>query len=470
LSRRAAGKEKIVKIEGVNPGAEQAHGGDRREIMTRKKVVFIGAGSVVFTSGLIADLVADGGEWDLRLVDTDEERLEAISGLAERLVQATSAPISLSRSTQRKDLLPGADFVVTMLDVGGRRAWEEDINIPRKYGIYMPVADTTTPGGFARSLRILPTMVEIGRDIATLCPDAKFFNYCNPMAATVRAINREAGKEVFGLCHGVQGAKKYLAKFLGVEPERCECKAVGFNHFVWMMEFRVDGKDAYPLIREKNEALKAQGKLPGDDEDHQTSWRLFEVFGCFPSSRDRHITEFFPQFHGGGRHYGKTLGVDRFPLEKFISGGDADYERMRRVARGEEPLPQSLLDRQPGQHERLVCILRAMEKQSPEVYHATVPNTGQVENLERGLCIECPVEFCRSGARPVPMGSLPLGIKANIDKAFLTTELIIDAALERDRAKFIQAIIIDGWVSSIEQANQLADELIQAHKRYLPGW
>jgi alpha-galactosidase len=357
-----------------------------------------------------------------------------------------------------------------MLDVGGRRAWEKDIEIPRKYGIYMPVADTTTPGGFARSLRILPTMVDIGRDIAALCPEATFFNYCNPMAAIVRAINREVGREVFGLCHGLEGAKKYLANFLDIGPDRCECRGVGFNHFVWVMEFRIDGMDAYPLIRERNEALKAQGKLPGNDEDHQTSWRLFELFGYFPASKDRHVTEFFPQFHVDGRHYGKTLGVDRFPLAKFISDGETDYERMKRVAQGEDPLPEDLLDRKLGEHEILVCILRALASESPEVYHATVPNTGQVENMQRGLCLECPVEFSRSVARPVAMPPLPPGIKANIDKAFLTTELIIDAALERDRSKFVQAIIIDGCVSSFEQANQLADELIQAHKDYLPGW
>ena len=194
------------------------------------------------------------------------------------------------------------------------------------------------------------------------------------------------------------------------------------------------------------------------------------MFGHFPASRDRHVTEFFPQFHADGRHYGKTLGVDRFPLEKYISDADTEYERMRRVARGEEPLPESLFDRKPGDHSMLVRILRAVEAEPREVFHATVPNTGQVENLERGLCVECPVEFSRSAARPVPLGTLPLGIKANIDKAFLTTELIIDAALERDRSKFVQAIIIDGCVSSIEQANRLADELIQAHKDYLPGW
>ena len=162
--------------------------------------------------------------------------------------------------------------------------------------------------------------------------------------------------------------------------------------------------------------------------------------------------------------------MHRFPLEKYYSGADAGYEKMTRVARGEEPLPESLLDRMPGEHSMLVRILRAMEKQPPEVYHATVPNTGQVEDLPRGLCVECPVEFSRAAAKPVPMSSLPPGIKANIDKAFLTTELIIDAALERDRSKFVQAIIIDGCVNSFDQADQLADELIQAHKDYLPGW
>ncbi len=438
--------------------------------MARKKVVFIGAGSAVFSAGLIADFMADGGEWEIGLVDINAESLEAVYGLAGRLVETTGAPITLSRSTERRDLLPDADYVVTMLDVGGRRAWEKDVAIPRKYGIYMPVADTTTPGGFARSLRILPTMVEIGRDVQALCPGAQFLNYCNPMAAIVRAINREVGREVFGLCHGVQGVKGYLAKFLGVDPERCDCRAVGFNHFVWLMEFTVDGRDAYPLIREKNAALKAEGKLPGDDEEHQTSWGLFELFGYFPLSRDRHITEFFPQFHADGSHYGKTLGVDRFPLDYYVNGADADHERMMRVARGEEPLPKDLVERKVGQQEKLVNIIRAMQRDEPEVFHTTVPNTGQVENLERGLCAECPVEFSSAGARPVPMGALPEGIKANVAKAFLTTELIIDAALERDRAKFVQAIVIDGCVRSIRQAGELADELIAAHREYLPGW
>lgn len=436
----------------------------------RKKVVLIGAGSVVFASGLIADLIADGGEWDIGLVDINEENLEAIAGLSRRLVEARSAPISLRRSTERKDLLPGADVVVTMLDVGGRPEWEKDIYIPRKYGIYMPVADTTTPGGLARSLRILPTMVEIARDVARLCPRAKFLNYCNPMAAIVRAVNREVGTEVFGLCHGVQGAVKYLADFLDVEPSRCGCKAVGFNHFVWLMEFTVDGRDAYPDVRRKNEQLKAQGKLPGDDEDHQTAWGLFEIFGYFPGSRDRHITEFFPQFHADGRHYGKTLGVDRFRFEDYLEWAERDYQTTKRVAQGLDPLPEKLLKRKVGDGEQLVQIIRAMEKDAPEVYHVTVPNVGQIANLQAGLCPECPVAFSKAGAEPVDMGALPLGIKANVDKAFLTTELIIDAALERDRSKFVQAIIIDGCVSSIDQAGALADELIAAHKPFMPGW
>jgi len=80
------------------------------------------------------------------------------------------------------------------------------------------------------------------------------------------------------------------------------------------------------------------------------------------------------------------------------------------------------------------------------------------------------VAFSKRGATPVPLGPLPLGIKANIDKAFLTMELIIDAAMERNRTKFVQAIILDGCVDSIEKAGALADELIAAHRAFMPGW
>lgn len=438
--------------------------------MAAKKVVLIGAGSVEFTTGLIADFIADGGEWELRLVDIDESNLDVGYRLAQRMVQERSAPVTLKRSTERRELLPGADAVITCIAVGGRSAWVNDIEIPRKHGIYMAVADTTTPGGFSRSLRILPALVDISRDIEALAPGARFLNYSNPMAAIVRAVTISTKIPVYGMCHGVPDARRYMAEFLNVPVEDCEAVAVGFNHFLWFLSFKVGGRDAHPLIREKNAELMRQGKPAGNSPDFPLSWELFDLFGYFPMSRDRHIAEFFPQFHADGSHYGKTLGIDRFSFEELIERSEARYERMKQVASGELSVPATFYHSYVGEGEEALLVLQAFDSREARRFHVTLPNTVQVENLSKDYCVESPVDFSAEGVAPVRLGRIPTGLKANIDKAFLTTDLIIEAALERDRGKFVQAIVLDGCVTSIAQANTLADELLSANREWLPGW
>ena len=136
----------------------------------------------------------------------------------------------MQASTERRDVLPGADVVVTTIAVGGRRAWEADVLIPRKYGVFQPVGDTAMPGGISRAMRMIPAMVAIARDVQALCPNALFFNYANPMTANCLAIRRATGAEVIGLCHGTFGTERYLARFAGVPAERVTTLGVGLNH------------------------------------------------------------------------------------------------------------------------------------------------------------------------------------------------------------------------------------------------
>ena len=143
----------------------------------RKALVLIGAGSAMFTRGLVQDMIADGGEWELRLVDVNPESLDIARRLSQRLVEARDVPIVVRATEDRRELLSGADAVVTTVGVGGRRAWEQDVFVPRQFGIYQPVGDTCMPGGISRALRMVPPMVDIANDVAALCPDAIFINY-----------------------------------------------------------------------------------------------------------------------------------------------------------------------------------------------------------------------------------------------------------------------------------------------------
>jgi alpha-galactosidase len=441
----------------------------------KRNVVLIGAGSIVFTTSLLADFIADGGEWELRLVDIDPDAATVAYKLAVRMMAVKKAPITVKKSTERREMLPGADIVITSLAVGGREAWEADIEIPRKYGIYMPVADTTTPGGIARSMRTMPVLVDIANDIRELCPAALFMNYANPMSAIVRAIVRYAGIDVWGLCDGPPGVRRHFAELLGVDESRCDFRAVGFNHFVWLTRWTVDGEDGFPLIREKNRQLAREGKAAGNAPDFPLAWELFDLTGFFPLSRDRHITEFFPQFyaHGKGRHYGRTLGVDRFDIRPFIQGAAEEFEKLRAIGEGSKPVPNEMFHEVAGGSgtARLSYgILKDLEKEKPGIHHVNIPNTGQVANLKRDLVVECPVEFSKNGAVPIQLGAIPTSILAFMEHAFVTTELIVEASMERDYRKFVEAIILDGCVSSVTEAKKLADELIAAHRKHLPGW
>src|SRR5919199_2056758 len=214
----------------------------------RERVVLIGAGSAMLTRGLVADLLRSGAEVDLALVDVDPVALDIVTKLASKMIAARRAPITLSASVDRREALPGATVVICTIGVGGRRAWEQDVFIPRKYGIFMPVGDTVGPGGSSRALRMIPAMVAIAQDVADLAPKALFVNYGNPMAPVCRAIHRATGAKVIGLCHGVFHVGDYLARVLSVNPDALQYTAVGINHLTWFLSVRASGVDAMPRL------------------------------------------------------------------------------------------------------------------------------------------------------------------------------------------------------------------------------
>ncbi len=438
--------------------------------MARKTVVLIGAGSAVFTRGLVADLILDGQPWDLRLVDTSEENLDVAHGLARRMIDSRKADIKLSRATERKEVLSGADVVVTTIAVGGRRAWEKDVFIPRKYGINQPVGDTIMPGGISRGLRMIPQLVEIAGDVGVMAPCAHFFNYSNPMAANCRAVRKATGVPIVGLCHGVPGSAKRLAELAGVPYESLSYTAVGINHLTWFLTLKSRGEDAFPILRKRLAEYARMDAPPAIYADHLFSFEMFDVFGAFPAVFDRHICEFFPEFFRGGEHYGKRLGFDRFSFEGTIAGGDKGFAAMADQAAGRAPLDERVFQRAEGEHEQLLSIINALEGKGSGVFSVNVPNVGQVTNISRDFVLEGPAMISEEKIQPLAVGALPTGVAATVEKALRVVEMTVEAALERDMAKFVQALILDGSVHGVSEAHKLAAELVAAHKEHLPGW
>jgi alpha-galactosidase len=358
-------------------------------------------------------------------------------------------------------VLRGATAIICTVGVGGRRAWERDVAIPRNFGIYQPVGDSVMPGGTSRALRMIPAMVAIARDVVDLAPDALFFNYGNPMAPVCRAIRKAAGAPVVGLCHGVAGVAGYLADALGAKLSDFRYTAVGMNHLTWFVEAHVKGIDVMPRLRE----IAAQ-RIQGGDNPF--SWRLLQLFGAFPAVLDRHVSEFFTQFFREGHYYGKRMGVDVFVIEETIANGDRIFEQMRELAFSKEPLGDDYFGRIGGEHEQVIDIIASIRSDAGRVYSANLPNTGQVPNLPPEAILESPAVADAGGLRAIAQRPLPAGIAGTLATRLAWVETVVEAALEGSRDKFIQALVLDGSVDSLDKAADLADALLEAQAEYLP--
>jgi len=444
------------------------------ESVRRKKIVLIGAGSAVFTRGLAADLIqAPGlGPWTLGLVDIDPEALETAERLVERMVEARGADIALQASTDRRGVLPGADVVVTTIGVGGRRAWEADVLIPRQYGIYQPVGDTVMPGGVSRAMRMIPALVDIARDVHAFCPDAWFINYSNPMTANCWAIRVATGVPVVGLCHGTFHVQRQLAAFVGAPPDEVSSLYAGLNHLTFIYDLRRKGQDAWPLARARLRA--APGSTSGADPEtsfaaeNPFSWSLFEAYGAYPSANDRHVTEFFPERFPHGSYYGRTLGVDAYSFERTIAGGDRTYAAMRAQALGEAPLDEEIFRRGPGEHEQLVEILRCLWADERRIFAANLPNRGAVPGLPDDAILELPAVSTAGGLRAMQLPDFPETLIGILARKLTAIRLTVTAALEGKRRLFYEALLADGAVADPVVAERMGEELLGAHRAYLP--
>lgn len=427
--------------------------------MSQRKIVLIGAGSVKFTQGLLADLIKSSESWKLGLVDIDPKALAVAEGLARRMVEVKQTDVMVEASTDRCDLLSDADVVVTTIGVGGRRAWEADVFIPRKYGIYQPVGDTVMAGGVSRSMRMIPAMVDIARDVTRLCPDALFINYANPMTANCWAVRKATGANIIGLCIGVHGIVNNLARIIGAPSEEVTALAAGLNHFTWIYDLRWKGRDAWPMLRAKIKENPGVGGL-------FCEW-LFDNYGAFPAVGDGHVMEFFPERFPDGECFGRPIGKEG-NFERIIKTDNASYANMQAQANDDVPLDESIFERASGEHTKLLEILQSITEDRRDNFFANLPNLGAVPNLPDDVFLEMTAVATARGFKAIQIPEFPDTLAAPLLRKIAAASLTVDAALTGSRKLFIEALLADGSVSDPEKAEKLADELLMEHKKYLP--
>lgn len=169
--------------------------------------------------------------------------------------------------------------MISTIIVGGGRAWEHDVFIPRKYGIFQPVGDTAMPGCISRAMRMIPEMTSITNDILSICPKLFFFNYSNPMTVICKAVSKVTSFPIIGLCHGVNNTEKYLAKFSALGKKNMTTYAIGINHLTFIYDTRYKGEDIKSLIKRKiTEVTNYFDKIKKQVQYYMKETREYQLF------------------------------------------------------------------------------------------------------------------------------------------------------------------------------------------------
>lgn len=458
--------------------------------MLPTKIVVIGAGSASFGLNTLAALMRSrrlrGSQ--LALVDQNPETLEIVRRLAERLNREWDTQMVISTFTHHRQALPGAEFVVSAIEVPPReQLWRMDYEIPLKYGVRQPYAENGGPGGFAHAARNITPVMAIVRDMEAICPQAWFINFTNPMVRICDVIARYSKIKVVGLCHqifaGYGMAGYLLAPELGIDlPEgpistyadprfwsaikritaqavdRIDIKAAGLNHFTWITDIRDrrSGEDLYPLLRQR------AGNLA---EIEPLTWRVFNAFGLFPVPGDTHLCEYLPWVSDPKTRPWEKYTLRLYDWERAAAARGDGHELMRKMGAGLEPVDGLKDATSEGALEIIENVAGAGTHYAIAVNR---PNIGQIANLPAGAVVETPALVSGAGVQPLAMGDLPEGIAELLRREIRCGQLGVDAVMHGDRDLALQCLLLDPVITDLDVARQVLEDYLATYRQYLP--
>ncbi len=432
------------------------------------KITFMGAGSTVFAKNVLGDSMMTPALEDsvIALYDIDAVRLEDSKRMLDTINRNNGSKATIETYLgveNRKAALRGANYVVDAIQVGGYEPCTvTDFEIPKKYGLRQTIADTLGIGGIFRALRTIPVLFDFARDMEEVCPDAWFLNYTNPMAMLSGAMQRYTGVKTVGLCHSVQVCCEGLMKGLGMEyDDTVQWKIAGINHQAWLLEVTKNGVDLYPEIKRR--------ALARTEKHHDmVRYEIMKRFGYYVTESSEHNSEYMPYFIKST--HPELIDQFNIPLDEYprrCINQIAEWEKMRENLLGDENLTHT------RSREYASYIMEAMETNRPFKFGGNVINTGLITNLPSNACVEVPCIADASGVQSVFIGDLPEQCAA-MNRTNINPQLLaIEAAVTKKKDYIYQAAMLDPHTAAeltIDQIVSMCDDLIEAHKGWLPEY
>ncbi len=434
--------------------------------MAKRKIAIIGAGSIVFCKTLILDILATPGmdDTEFALMALTTNKSTQVERYIKKVIEHNGLKASVYVTTDRVDAIKDAKFIITTFQVGGVSAFELDYKIPLKYGIDQCIGDSMGPGGLFRALRSIPVIVDIAEEVKKYAaPGALILNYVNPMAMVCWALGT-TGVNFVGLCHGVQTTLDLISGYVDVPKHEIDYLCAGINHMAWFLEIKKDGKDLYPLLKERFE-------LPGYYVNEKVRGEAMRQFGYFMTESTGHLSEYLPWFRSSKR------ALELYCDEPAFGGeSGAYYNWCAHVAHkyeSELALENEPLELPSRSIEYGSYIVEAMETGKVFKLNGNIRNNGIISNLPYDCCAEGPIYVDALGLHPVRVGALPPQCAALNMTNINVQGLGVKAAMDCDTEMIVAAAALDPLTSTqctLNEAREMCSEMLEAQRQWLPAF
>jgi 6-phospho-beta-glucosidase len=429
------------------------------------KIVTIGGGSS-YTPELVEGFIKRYEELpisELWLVDivAGKEKLEIVGGLAQRMIKKAGLPIKIHLTLDRREALKDADFVLTQFRVGLLDARAKDERIPLKYGVLGQ--ETNGPGGLFKALRTIPVILDICKEMEELCPDAWLINFTNPAGMITEAVLRYSRiKKIIGLCNVPIGMEMGVARLLNVDSDRIHITFAGLNHMVFGLDIFLDGisvkERVLDLLTNPNHTINVKN-VPALEWEPE----FLKALNVLPCSYHHYYfkrSDMVEKELKNAKEIGtraevvKKLEVELFELYK---DPNLDYK------------PPQLMERGGAYYsDAAVRLIHSIYTDRRDIQPVNTRNNGAISGIPAESAVEVSSVITKEGPKPLAIGELPVAVQGLVQQIKSFERVACEAAVTGNYDTALLAMTINPLVANDRVGKLILDEMLEAHKDYLP--
>ncbi len=419
-----------------------------------EKITVIGGGSS-YTPELIDGFIVNEAALkvgEIALFDIDEERLNIVGGMAQRQVRYAELDTKVTLNHDRPRAIEGAKFVLSSMRVGHMAARILDEKIPLKYGVIGQ--ETTGPGGTLKAWRTIPVSLDIAKDMEKYAPDAWYINFTNPSGIMTEALLKHTNLNVVGLCNNPINTIAGMAEAFHVEPKDVFLEWMGMNHVNWVRKVYIKGQDVTQTLFDNLEEMMKIKEMPKFDAE------LIRTLGVLPTYYLQYYY-FHPDRVREEKEAGKTRGEVVLEVEKDLLKMYADPKILVK--------PAELMQRGGARYsEAAVNLILSLMLDRRDVQIVVARNGSSIADFPEDVSVEVPCVVGAHGVTPLSMGHFPESIRALAIQAKAWESAVVKAAVSGSRRDAVLAMLQNPLVPDYPTAVKLVDEMLEAHKAYLP--